>query len=355
MGKKTKAVFLGAGASAALGYPVTAQILPKIREKLASGKLLSESSDGKNYRKALASGFKTMFPGWERPGIEPPPITDILSLVDYARISSITQGIGKSPTQMTQFRRLLEFAICEVINDVYDDGSPEKLRERFVDWLLEDSRRMGLITTNYDIEVEMGIFHEFERKGKEIAQHIDFGYAWRETEGGALYPRPIDPLMRIFKLHGSLNCLRCDLCEHTYINLDGPIDVLALDEEAAREPENSCDCGHHVLSLVLVAPSLVRDIRNVDLLQTWKNALEWLRQASHWYIIGYSFPQEDLAIRSMFMRAYQGRWDSDSKEPQVTVVQRGRDAALESRYKVLFPNCKWITGGLAEFVKTQGY
>ena len=218
-----------------------------------------------------------------------------------------------------------------------------------MDWLVEDNKRTGLITTNYDIEVDMGIFQEFD------GEKIDFGYAWRDPAGGALYPRPIDPLMRIYKLHGSLNCLRCDLCEHTYINVNGPIADLARDESAPREAINSCDCGHHVLSLVIVAPSLVRDIRNVDLLQTWKNALEWLRRASHWYIIGYSFPQEDIAIRSMFMRAYQGRWDSGDEVPKVTVVQKGSAQDLQSRYKVLFPWCTWITGGLEEFMASEGH
>jgi hypothetical protein len=131
--------------------------------------------------------------------------------------------------------------------------------------------------------------------------------------------------------------------------------VSALRNDAPRQPYNSCDCGHHVLSMSLVAPSMVRDIRNVDLLQTWQNALEWLRLAKRWYIIGYSFPPEDLAIRSMFMRAYQGRLDSSDKPPEVTVVQYGRDAALESRYRTLFPDCKWIGGGLAEFVESTGY
>jgi NAD-dependent SIR2 family protein deacetylase len=349
MAKKTKAVFLGAGASAALGYPVTAQILPIILEELKTEKLFGRGVAARRDRKELISNFEAMFPGWNKPGIEPPFITDVLSLVDYARMTSITQGVGKNPTRMVRFRRLLEFAICEVINDVYDSGPPEKLRKRFVDWLLEDNERMGLITTNYDIEVDMGIFQEID------GEEIDFGYAWREPEGGTLYPRPIDPSMRIYKLHGSLNCLRCDLCEHTYINVNGPIDDLARDEDAPREAINACDCGHHVLSHVIVAPSLVRDIRNVDLLQIWKNALEWLRRASHWYIIGYSFPQEDIAIRSMFMRAYQGRWDSGDKEPKVTVVQKGCAADLQSRYKVLFPDCKWITGGLEEFVESEGY
>jgi hypothetical protein len=351
--RRNRAVFLGAGASKPLGYPLTAEILPEIRKRLDERKLFDGGIRGQKDRKQLASYLKGMFPGWKLPNVEPPIITDILSLVDYARMSSISPVVGKGPARLTQFRRLLELAICEVINGVYYSGPPEPLRERFIEWLLEDSQTMGMITTNYDIEVEMGIFQEFSYK--QIEQGFDFGYEWRDPDRDVLYPRPTHPIMRIFKLHGSLNCLRCDLCEHTYINVEGPIDDIAADEDAPRKPYNSCDCGHHVLSMALVAPSMIRDIRNVDLLQTWKNALEWLRLAKRWYIIGYSFPPEDIAIRSMFMRAYQAHVESNDKPPKVTVVQCGRDQGLESRYRTLFPECKWVGEGLAEFVESIGY
>jgi hypothetical protein len=160
------------------------------------------------------------------------------------------------------------------------------------------------------------------------------------------------PPMRYFafyKLHGSLNWLRCDVCEHTYINVDGPIGIRAFDEKPG--PFNSCHCGHFPLNLVLTAPSLVRDVRNVDLLSTWQAALEWLRSASEWIIIGYSFPQEDLTIRSMFIRAYRAR--SGRKRPKITVVQKNSTKEIQDRYKILFPDCNWIDTGIEGFLDKQ--
>ena len=353
MPKKKRAVFMGAGASKAFGYPLTTDILPAIKESLKAEKLFSESDNPARDRRDLARNFRKMMPGWKRKGIDPPPITDVLSLIDYTKTAAIAGMMGSSPAKLARFRKLLELAICEVINDVYFDGTWDPLCNRFVKWLLEDSENMGLITSNYDIEVEMRIFQEFSRT--EIGRRFDFGYAWRDPNENDLYPRPKNPLMRIYKLHGSLNTLRCDYCEHTYINIDGPIDYIAAKENAEREDFNSCYCGHHVLSLVLVAPSIVRDVRNVDLLQTRKNSLEWLRGADEWYIIGYSFPPEDLAIRSMLMRAYQARWDSHDNSPKVFVIQKDQNKEVESRYRIIFPDCEWIAGGLEEFMRTSKY
>jgi hypothetical protein len=41
------------------------------------------------------------------------------------------------------------------------------------------------------------------------------------------------------------------------------------------------------------------------LLEIWQTALEALREAETWYIIGYSLPPEDVAIRTILLRAYQ--------------------------------------------------
>lgn len=350
----TKAVFLGAGASKAFGYPLTTEILPKIQKRLRKGNLFGS---GKNDRKAnaeLGEYFGLLFAGWGRKGIETPPVTDVLSLLDYAQVSTTAPINGLPPESIARFRKLLERAIFRVIEEAFD-GEAWPIRNRFLDWLLRETRDVGMITTNYDVEVDMGVFWHFDEyqkmPQKDLDKVIDFGFGWREPEGGRLYSRPGHPRFRLYKLHGSLNWLRCDLCEHTYINVYGMIAHQAFRTE--QDPKNTCDCGHHPLSLVLVAPSLLRDIRNVDLLYTWKNALEWLRRAEDWFIIGYSFPPEDIAIRSMFIRAYRGRADMKLKEPKVTVVQKGQDPDLVSRFKLLFPNCEWEPGGLETFLKKQ--
>ena len=121
---------------------------------------------------------------------------------------------------------------------------------------------------------------------------------------------------------------------------------------------NTCHCGYYPLQLLIVAPSMVRDVRDTHLLSTWKSATEALRTADEWIIVGYSLPPEDLAIRSMLVRAYRARglqpsvspieaW-LDQPPPSVTIVQQSK--SVELRYGALFPNYTYHEDGLRAYI-----
>jgi hypothetical protein len=199
----------------------------------------------------------------------------------------------------------------------------------------------GVISANYDTAVESELMKGLPG---EVAWRFDFGFAWRDPVSGQLHDRPSAPAVRFYKLHGSVNWLRCGLCEHIYINPRGPIGGLGFVDQ--RHEANTCHCDHGPLRPVLVAPSLIRDVRDVNLLEVWKHSLELMRTADEWVIVGYSFPPEDIAIRSLFLRASQGR----AQRPRVVVVQKGDDYLTRSRYQVFFPGCDYFTGGLEAYL-----
>jgi len=101
---------------------------------------------------------------------------------------------------------------------------------------------------------------------------------------------------------------------------------------------------------MIVAPSFVRTVRDPILLEIWRNALETLRQADEWIIVGYSLPPEDVAIRSMLLRAFQGR---ATLSPRVTVVQQERKDPELTRYRLLFPKHCYVAGGLTAYLDSQ--
>jgi hypothetical protein len=115
----------------------------------------------------------------------------------------------------------------------------------------------------------------------------------------------------------------------------------------AKVDDNTCHCGHHPLRAVMVAPSMVRDIRDANLLSVWRVALETLRSADAWYIIGYSLPPGDIAIRSLLIRAYHAR----DVSPHLEVVQHSE--ATYPNYRLLFklPKAQFHAGGLVAFLK----
>jgi hypothetical protein len=147
-----------------------------------------------------------------------------------------------------------------------------------------------------------------------------------------------------------LNWLKCPLCGFVYINTTGSIFQQAFREDKI-DYNNTCVCGHGPVRAVIVAPSMVRSIQDPNLLTIWRAALESMRTAKEWVIAGYSLPPEDIAIRSIFIRAYHGR-GRKNKPPKIRVVQRSKDTKMESRYRLLFPDCAFEYGGFEKYVKS---
>ena len=88
-----------------------------------------------------------------------------------------------------------------------------------------------------------------------------------------------------------------------------------------------------------MTPSFLRSVRDPNLIATWRHALDLLRDSDRWIVIGYQFPDEDVAIRALFTRAY-------SSGIKVSVVQLDEKAL--PNYECFFPpnQFEYYTGGL---------
>lgn len=340
------AIFLGAGASKAFGFPLTAEILPRIRTRLKEGGLFGSKPSDVLQEESLRTLLRSVFPGIDEIADEGLPlVTEVLSLVDYSLISSSVSSLDLSRRKLDEFRRLLERAVVATLDWPYQTTNVPSSLRKFSDWirhLIRSEEHVSIVSTNYDVSLEKELFRHWTTQ--EIEDKFDFGIEWRDPSLDQLHPRPKNPACRIYKLHGSLNWLRCPLCDHIYINTAGSIIHQAFREE--RVDENTCDCGYWPLEPLIVAPSAVRDVRNSNLVEVWRHALETMRRAEKWIIIGYSFPSEDISIRSMFQRAYSSR----IHKPTVKVVQFKSNLNTEGRYRIIFPGCDYDTEGMESFV-----
>ena len=365
-GGKRIAVFLGAGASAPFGYPITRELLKKIVCSLDRGTsgflktLAGDPSDtGRHNRDLLSQYLSALLPGESVPRQNLPLVTTLLSLLDYSL--SVGQSVlpSQSAERTRQARRLLERGILEAIDDgkEFDRHALELLR-RFSWFLAAMRRRSGgaplpIVTTNYDLAADEATYMSANIPGARfwnedvIAKRIDFGFPWLhpDTPSPRLYRRPNAPAFQLLKLHGSTNWLRCPLCDNVYIDPWGPI----WDQAYKTQPDvhSTCHCSDTQLEAQIVSPSFVRDVRAANLLSVWKTALDCLRAADEWIIIGYSFPDEDLAIRALFTRAYGSR----QRRPRLTVVQK--DESSFPRFEAFFERERlaFCSTGLEEFLR----
>jgi hypothetical protein len=236
-----------------------------------------------------------------------PPITDVLSAIDYLLLSGDAPAPKFTLVELTKARVLLERAVFELlvrsespetlkIRDVPDVVSKEwrrtaemqllprhppeyepDLLHRTVNWIKAlastDHDLVTLISTNYDIEIEQQLYAWL---GYPVFHQVDFGMSVRDPATGRVWRRAEMAKFGNYKLHGSLNWLRCSLCGNVYLNPIGPTAYLSflLGEGVERytlkmpvlkelqdEGANECHCGYRPLRHVIVAPSFVRDVR----------------------------------------------------------------------------------------------
>jgi hypothetical protein len=356
-------LFLGAGASRPFGFPMTAEILPEILRRLRKRSLFRRSRGGRaddagasthdELHHLLSRFLPPLFSG----DVEPPLITDLLSLVDHLLAAGNAPQPDLDLRDLDRLRTLLERAIAEVLAEptVPDRANAnEDVLRRFVDWMHGRARSgacpLSIITTNYDVVIEKRLYERIE--AHEIPDLIDFGLSWRVVDSPGDAPaqaRPSQPWLGLYKLHGSLDWLRCPLCDHIYID---PARTIFRGEggrsEGASRRNATCVCGYRPLRHIIVAPSMVRDVRNPNLLTIWHSALEALRTADEWIVIGYSMPPEDVAIRAMLLRAHRGR----RQPPRVRLVERGPNEEVEARYRLLFPDLEFESRGVEGFVES---
>jgi NAD-dependent SIR2 family protein deacetylase len=347
--------FLGAGCSKNFGYPLTGEIMPEILQNLHKKDLFQmrgrKSRMERQHETDLLHFLELLYPGLKGQNLRTkkkwiPSITEVLSLVDHLCFYSIPPHPSLSEEKLLHFRYLLNRAVAELLMDYQNmpyRGNEEKLLKKFMAPIVREKKtsRVSIITTNYDLSIDP----EFEQAiSKNL---VDYGIQYRGTDDdGRIIPQPTDPLFRYYKLHGSLNWLKCELCGQYYIHHDGTIAHQAFREET--DDDNTCICNDHLkLKTVLVAPSLVRDIRDSNLLQIWKASVEAIRIADKLIFIGYSLPGEDLAIKSVIMRGLNGR--DKKRSLKVEVVQHG--TVSRQHYINLFgKEIKYYVGGLKQYL-----
>lgn len=345
-------LFTGAGASRAIGYPLTSELLPEILRQLEHGTLFKDTNgrqqDAQD-RDDLRGCLLALVPGLNHPDAKLPLITDLFSLVEYALVTGEALPLG-GEDDLRRCRHLLKHAITEVLVDPFfepwddenaDDVRAQKTLGTLVSMLRDKEKPTGLVTTNYDIGIEYPLYERIGRT--QVYETIDLGFDWRHIGKGDVRGRPAEPGLRVYKLHGSLDTLRCPLCGHAYFNPWGVIAKQVFETETSDA--NTCHCrDEQRLEPHIVPPCIIRDRAEANLMSVWRSAFECMRKAKRWILIGYSLPPEDLAVRSLLVRSFSAR----KKPPEIIVVQKGGKA--RPAYKALFPKCRYFSDGLESFL-----
>jgi hypothetical protein len=344
------AIFLGAGASKPFGYPITRELMLSILRHVRTQARLKKRG---HPQEKLHRFLRGLLPGERIAKETVPMVTGVLSLLDYALATGQVLLPESSLEETRAVRATLERELLRAIPDSEPFNKAEgRLFDKYWKWLetlctARKAGRVGIVTSNYDMLSDLAAFYATNVKGDigdwrypDVAKKIDFGFRWNHPYQKESFARPDPPKLSLYKLHGSTNWLRCPLCENLYINPDAGISLLA--GSGFSWLGNVCHCSDTLLEAQIVSPSFLRAVHDPNLIAVWRNALDLLREARQWLIIGYGFPDEDVAIRALFTRALSARTSS----LRVAVVQMD-DYALPN-YQSFFPRNRfeYFTGGL---------
>ena len=277
-----------------------------------------------------------------------PDVTDLLSTLDWIIRDQSSFGPGlesrdddkRSPIdELPEVRDLVVQALCYSLKR-YHISHPALTTEEFVDLIRPTD---SLITTNWDLLVDAARHNKF---GSEPEDYGTTGNAVLKVTGVADDSPKTEATKRpkLLKLHGSLSWRYCPRCQRLEID---PLHHVAGDRE------ERCLCTYKFSELI-VTPGFVREYRNIHLLTIWREALLALATTSHWIFVGYSLPSDDVAIRTLLLKARCVRKDLGGDKPRVTSVTGRRGEETRARYLGIFADVELFKGNFEEFVKQKG-
>ena len=356
MNDKNRVYFIGAGASKQDRFPLTSELKYgigwAIREE--ASRFNSLTAHLRHLYNVSEAALQKSAQIWDSlkqreedethtEGCQIPDVTDLLSTLDWMIRDQSSFGPGLNPgdalerssvRELSGVRDLVVQALCVSL------GSDEGLEDcstttAFIEHLGPND---SLITTNWDLLLD-------------AARHARFGSAPQDygTSGNVVLEGCTDPPDKnrpeLLKLHGSLSWRYCPRCQRLAID---PVRHIAGDR---HEKGSKCPCTC-LFSELIVTPGFIREYRNVHLLNIWGKALLNLAHASQWVFIGYSLPADDVAVRTLLLRARCLRQDVGGKDPVVTIVTGPdrRDETL-ARYQGILPQAKLDADDFRSYVK----
>ena len=245
--------------------------------------------------------------------------------------------------------RALALEITEEIKKVLDEKEQLVIQDECPSWLLTltqhwHKNQVGVISLNYDTLVERAAIERIDKIKVEHLYPVRLELSTKRggEQAAILGPmRPVDTFT-LFKLHGLTNWYYSGASESTgeviyYSAIEGW-------DTSSKESDSKLAVRDKVPLIVPPTTEKVGFFQHESLKRIWTQALSSLRAATRLFIIGYSLPMTDLAVR-LFL--HDGALVSDCKKELYIV---NRDSNIVDHYTELLGNAFEIRD---EFVGNQ--
>lgn len=350
-----KVYVLGAGASRALndGSPLMSQLNQLV--------FSAARTSGHDRLKRLRKFIKAFYP--DLPPNEPILLEEVLTLLDSQINASRPLSHIYSVDKLRQLREDFIYAISSVLKNslgtshLKNEWEWLEFRERtilpFLNGLeIDDS----IISLNYDLildnRIAESLFHgeiytNIRPEPLVGSEDVNYGfqprYALMDIDNHRLYsPYMYVPL---YKLHGSLNWLYCPSCRRVDVSL-GRKGVLHY---ALEQPSPCRNCGVQYEAL-LITPTLLKSYDNPYIAQIWREAETKLNEADQIIFVGYSMPDADIVLKTVFSRAIFTNRMLKKRNPEIVVVDVDKSGNVEKTYRRLFGRVKYCQQNFVDYI-----
>ena len=329
-------IFLGAGASAAEGAPVQADLF---REYFKSYRRRPEGAMYEEMDRELATYFERFW------GIDVdhgdldraqfPTFEEALGLLEMAesRAEFFKDFTGLYP-ERTRGREMRSHIVNLIGRILHEKLETWRGHHTVLVSSVKDAGQLPSTTfigLNYDILIDKAVF-------SETGSDPDFGVtvepedrqAYGPAQGGGQH-------VKLLKLHGSLNWLLCPTCNVLFFDRYEKSAVRSS-EQAHRIPCPTCQEPRVPL---IVPPTFFKVMSNYFLQCIWKAAEDKLKEANRIIFCGYSFPDADIHVRYLLKRAEMNRPEVGTPPDVFIVNQKSGKRRSErkreyARYKRFF-------------------
>lgn len=357
-----KTVFiLGAGFSRAAGYPLQADILDNLNLKDVNSfmdtptEVLSSLPYLREYNERLESFLQSVFHGVSKPTLE-----DIFTTLDqtiyekghckgYDWQELVDIDTQLKSTILFSFHSALAYA-SEKDLAPYRTFSSQLMRAR-----REGIRKFSIISLNWDSLLEESVYWCIRKARLEAQFDVDFCCFTNPIGKNSVHTPSLTQKsqgIQNLKLHGSSNWLICYSCKRLYTGISSSENVSALYGGDRTCPSCTEILEHKrqnipELKPFIITPTYLKTFPNSHIQNVWDNAQIELLEADRVVFLGYSLPEADYFVRSLFRRTID-------KAAKIDVVLLGKDKKYSDtvdRYRAFFPrsSLSFYKSGMAGF------
>lgn len=315
---------LGAGASKMIGGPLLPDFLSTARELRYSPNFLE--NEGKIVTEKLSKAFDEVFQYQGELlktkailGSDLDDLENLFSMLDMdlqvAKVNPVLNETTKKTgeQELSEIRESFLALVIKTLKNSITVTHQMWFHYQSLIKKLAQPVNTSFITFNYDLAIETALKNKSPQN--EPIYKVNYG----TTQ----YPNLTYDERLVLKLHGSANWVFCQDCETLTIFPDyaNPLEFTARKE--TLHDITTCTSIDRFINL-LIPPTWNKSSYTEKLTNVWANSIREISQATHLFIIGYSFPRTDVFFDQLLSLALR-----DSKNLKEVVVINPEESIKE--------------------------